>query len=90
MNDFKKNFYQPHETTINRPAEEIEQFRNEHSITVPKHAPNPILTFEELQINDKTMQQIKRQNFSNVTPIQAQGWPIALSGKNMVGVAQTG
>lgn len=24
------------------------------------------------------------------TPIQAQGWPIAMSGLNMVGVAQTG
>lgn len=24
------------------------------------------------------------------TPIQAQGWPIALSGRDMVGIAQTG
>lgn len=32
----------------------------------------------------------RRQGFSVPTPIQAQGWPIALSGKDMVGIAQTG
>ena len=31
-----------------------------------------------------------RQNLDEPTPIQAQGWPVALSGDNMVGVAQTG
>ena len=32
----------------------------------------------------------RRQGFKDPTPIQAQGWPIALSGQNMVGIAQTG
>lgn len=30
------------------------------------------------------------EGFTEPTPIQAQGWPIAMSGKDMVGVAQTG
>jgi len=30
------------------------------------------------------------QNWSAPTAIQAQGWPIALSGRDMVGIAQTG
>lgn len=33
---------------------------------------------------------IRKQGFSNPTPIQAVSWPIALSGRNMVGIAQTG
>jgi len=33
---------------------------------------------------------LARQGFKKPTPIQAQGWPMALSGKNMVGIAQTG
>jgi len=33
---------------------------------------------------------IRKQGFQEPTPIQAVGWPIALSGRNMVGVAQTG
>lgn len=33
---------------------------------------------------------IQQQNWAAPTPIQAQGWPIALSGRDMVGIAQTG
>lgn len=32
----------------------------------------------------------RKQGFMEPTPIQAQGWPIALSGRDMVGIAQTG
>lgn len=33
---------------------------------------------------------IVKQNWTEPTPIQSQGWPVALSGKDMVGIAQTG
>lgn len=36
------------------------------------------------------MDVIKKQTWAEPTPIQAQGWPLALSGKDMVGIAQTG
>lgn len=36
------------------------------------------------------MDVINKQTWSEPTPIQAQGWPLALSGKDMVGIAQTG
>lgn len=36
------------------------------------------------------MDVINKQNWTDPTPIQAQGWPLALSGKDMVGIAQTG
>lgn len=32
----------------------------------------------------------RKQGFAEPTAIQAQGWPIALSGRDMVGIAQTG
>lgn len=32
----------------------------------------------------------RRQGFTEPTVIQAQGWPIALSGRDMVGIAKTG
>jgi ATP-dependent RNA helicase DDX5/DBP2 len=32
----------------------------------------------------------RRQAFEEPTAIQAQGWPIAMSGRDMVGIAQTG
>lgn len=36
------------------------------------------------------MDVINKMNWTEPTPIQAQGWPLALSGKDMVGIAQTG
>lgn len=36
------------------------------------------------------MDVIVKQNWTEPTPIQSQGWPVALSGKDMVGIAQTG
>uniref|UniRef100_A0A8C4NUE8 RNA helicase n=1 Tax=Dicentrarchus labrax TaxID=13489 RepID=A0A8C4NUE8_DICLA len=36
------------------------------------------------------MDVIGKQNWTEPTPIQSQGWPVALSGKDMVGIAQTG
>ena len=36
------------------------------------------------------MREIRRKGFENPTAIQAQGWSLALSGKNTVGIAMTG
>lgn len=36
------------------------------------------------------MDVLMQQNFKEPTPIQAQGFPLALSGRDMVGIAQTG
>lgn len=36
------------------------------------------------------MDVLMQQNFKEPTAIQAQGFPLALSGRDMVGIAQTG
>lgn len=33
---------------------------------------------------------LMEENYEEPTPIQAQGWPVAFSGRDMVGVSQTG
>lgn len=35
-------------------------------------------------------EKIEQENWENPTPIQAVGWPPALSGDDLVGIAQTG
>ena len=40
--------------------------------------------------SDYVNNQLRIQSWSEPTPIQAIGWPIALSGKDCVGIAQTG
>ena len=36
------------------------------------------------------MGELARMGFTEPTPIQAQGWPMAMSGRDVVGIAQTG
>lgn len=52
--------------------------------------PNPTENFEETGFPEYVLSEIARQGFAEPTAIQAQGWPIALSGHDMVGIAQTG
>ncbi|BFZ03868.1 hypothetical protein BsWGS_06907 [Bradybaena similaris] len=88
---FEKNFYQEHPHVARRSQVEIQQFYQTNQITVNgQFIPKPIFTFEEGCFPDYVMVQIRKNGWQTPTPIQSQGWPIALSGLNMVGIAQTG
>ncbi|KAK5619388.1 putative ATP-dependent RNA helicase ddx5 [Crenichthys baileyi] len=88
---FEKNFYQQHPDVAHRSLQEAEQYRMSKTITVKgRDCPNPITQFHEANFPSYVMEVINKQNWTEPTPIQAQGWPLALSGKDMVGIAQTG
>lgn len=36
------------------------------------------------------MQEIAKAGFTEPTPIQSQGWPMALKGRDLIGIAETG
>ncbi|XP_012273560.1 ATP-dependent RNA helicase p62 isoform X2 [Orussus abietinus] len=91
LKPFKKDFYVPHPNVQTRHPREVDIYREEKQITLKgEKVPNPIQFFEEGNFPDYVMQGIRKQGFSEPTAIQAQGWPIAMSGQNMVGIAQTG
>ncbi|XP_045611450.1 probable ATP-dependent RNA helicase DDX5 isoform X1 [Procambarus clarkii] len=91
LTPFEKNFYQPTPTVLNRPAYEVEKYRNEKEITLRgKNIPNPIQYFSDYNFMDCVMAEIKRQGYEQPTPIQGQGWPISLQGRDFVGIAKTG
>ncbi|XP_017130753.1 ATP-dependent RNA helicase p62 isoform X2 [Drosophila elegans] len=87
---FKKNFYQEHPNVASRSPYEVQRYRDEQEITVRGQAPNPIQDFSEVHLPDYVMKEIRRQGYKAPTAIQAQGWPIAMSGSNFVGIAKTG
>ena len=89
---FEKSFYSPHSEILNANPRDVERYRHEKEITIMRgnNVPNPITSFEAAGLPDYVLKEITSQKFSAPTPIQAQGWPIALSGHNMVGIAQTG
>ena len=66
------------------------RYEKEISIQRGSNVPNPITNFSEAGFPDYVMKEIQRQKFTNPTAIQSQGWPIALSGMDCVGIAQTG
>ncbi|CAG4946439.1 unnamed protein product [Parnassius apollo] len=91
LTPFQKNFYVPHPNVQKRSPAEVEAYRSENQITVKgRDVPAPSIYFEEGGFPDYAMREILKQGFPHPTPIQAQGWPIALSGRDLVGIAQTG
>lgn len=48
------------------------------------------MTFEELNLNKHITKALADQEFEYATPIQAQAFSVIMSGKNVVGIAQTG
>ncbi|XP_072298543.1 probable ATP-dependent RNA helicase DDX5 isoform X1 [Eucyclogobius newberryi] len=88
---FEKNFYQQHPDASRRSMQDVAQYRDSKTITVKgRDCPNPIIQFVEASFPSYVMDVINKMNWTEPTPIQAQGWPLALSGKDMVGIAQTG
>jgi len=91
LTTFRKDFYAPSQVIMNRSFQEVEGYRSQNQITVKgQDIPKPIQFFSDYDLPEFVMAEVRRQNYQAPTPIQAQGWPIALSGKDMVGIARTG
>ncbi|KAJ3081375.1 ATP-dependent RNA helicase dbp2 [Rhizoclosmatium hyalinum] len=88
---FEKNFYIEHKDVQARSEHEIEQFRREHQITLTgNNIPRPVQSFNEITFPGYVLKEVLAAGFKAPTAIQCQGWPMALSGRDMVGVAETG
>lgn len=70
----------------------VEEFRKKHEIIVASSCPDPFQTFDaaEAQFTPIFTKALRDQGFELPTPIQAQAWPIAMRGDDMVAVAKTG
>ena len=55
---------------------------------VPKIQPD--MTFNQLKLSEKVLAAIEAAGYTTPTPIQAQAIPVALEGRDVVGIAQTG
>lgn len=74
-----------------RAPAEVESWRKTHQVqTFGKDIPKPVTTFEEAGLPEYVLAEIRKAGFSNPSPIQSQAWPMALSGRDLVGVSATG
>jgi ATP-dependent RNA helicase DDX43 len=97
--DLRKDFYEEHSTVKARGQEQVAAFRLAmNNIEVknfneddPTPLMRPVEQFEEAFHNyPDVLATIRKQGFTAPSPIQAQAWPYLLSGKDMIGIAQTG
>uniref|UniRef100_A0A674P918 RNA helicase n=1 Tax=Takifugu rubripes TaxID=31033 RepID=A0A674P918_TAKRU len=87
----EKNFYSEHPEVQRMSQSELEDYRRKKEITIRgSGCPKPIIKFHQAHFPQYVMDVLLEQNFKEPTPIQAQGFPLALSGRDMVGIAQTG
>ena len=88
---FEKNFYIEHPHVTKRSEHEAELWRKEKGITIQGEGiPRPVMTFEEASMPEYVLNEVMKQGFPSPTSIQSQGWPMALLGRDMVGISATG
>merc|ERR1712137_279655 len=92
LSHFEKNFYVEHPKVTAQSAGDSDRIRSESQISIIKghNVPKPVTEFEYASFPDYVMQSLMAAGFQAPTPIQIQGWPIALSGRDMIGIAETG
>lgn len=91
MPKFEKSFYKEDPEVSARSEREVADFRKLKEITIQgNNVPRPVQTFDEAGFPKYVMDEVKAQGFAAPTAIQSQGWPMALSGRDVVGIAETG
>ncbi|KAF6152231.1 hypothetical protein GIB67_005885 [Kingdonia uniflora] len=91
LTHFEKNFYVETPSVESMTESEVEAYRLRREITVDgKDIPKPVKEFRDLGFPEYVMQEVMKAGFVEPTPIQAQGWPMALKGRDLIGIAETG
>jgi len=88
-----KDFYKPAASVLERSADEVASFHQKHDIKIRglgSAAPQVVLDFAEVGFPSYISNELEKRGFKEPTVIQSQAMPIALSGRDLVGVAQTG
>ncbi|CAH1105818.1 unnamed protein product [Psylliodes chrysocephalus] len=88
---FEKVFYQEHEEIEALTGEKLKELRKTLDINVTgNNPPKPVTSFAHFGFEDKLIKTIIKAEYTTPTPIQAQGVPCALLGRDVLGIAHTG
>lgn len=69
----------------------VEAWRKTHNLSIQgDNCPAPYTSFSDAPFPDYIANALKALKFEKPTPIQAQAWPLALGGRDMIGLAETG
>ncbi|KAM7496348.1 hypothetical protein LguiA_020762 [Lonicera macranthoides] len=87
--------WKPSERVLRLKPEQIEEVRLRLNVDVAvaedsPPAPSPIESFADMCLDTSIMKDIASREYSTPTSIQAQAMPVALSGRDLLGCAETG
>lgn len=89
--EFTKNFYEEHEEIARLTVAEVDDLRQKLGVKVTGAcAPKPTTSFAHFGFDKQLLKAIRKSEYVQPSPIQAQGVPVALSGRDMIGIAKTG
>lgn len=89
---FRKNFYVEVPELSRLTDEDVKQIREsmEDIKVIGQACPKPITCWAQCGLTRKMMDILKKSQYSNPTPIQAQAIPAIMSGHDVLGIAKTG
>ncbi|XP_056017286.1 uncharacterized protein LOC125668891 [Ostrea edulis] len=90
FSEVEKNFYLEHEAIRNMKEEEVKAFHVKNNVKVYGDVPRPVFDIDHVNFPEEMKAVLTNQGINTPTPIQSLMWPIALSGLDSVGIAQTG
>jgi hypothetical protein len=86
-----KDFYEEHAEIADLSAEMVQSLRHKMEIRVSGvGVVKPVMSFAHFGFDDALLQTIIQSGFSEPTIIQKQAVPVALCGRDIIGVAETG
>lgn len=88
---FEKNFYDAHEEIAALSVAQVDNLRKALGIKVTGPVPpHPVASFAHFNFDENLMKAIRKADYTQPTPIQAQAIPAALGGRDLIGIAKTG
>ncbi|KAK6185869.1 hypothetical protein SNE40_008012 [Patella caerulea] len=86
-----KTGWRPPRYIMNMPEAKHEKLRQKwHILVEGDYIPPPIKSFREMKFPKPILVGLKKKGINRPTPIQVQGIPAVLSGRDMIGIAFTG
>jgi ATP-dependent RNA helicase DDX5/DBP2 len=92
-----RNFYLPHPEVAALTPEQADAVRGRHGIRIlrgegnaQERCPNPVSSFLQASFPQYMLDALAGAGFTTPTAVQRQGWPVAMMGLDLIGLAETG
>ncbi|KAJ4457488.1 putative ATP-dependent RNA helicase DBP2 [Paratrimastix pyriformis] len=91
LTPFEKCFYREHPALTALSQEQVAQFCEQKQIRYTgRDTPRPCMSFDQAGFPAYLRATIAQEGFEAPTPIQSAAWPVALKGRDCIGLAKTG